>query len=142
VSRILDLIGRTSDDDKARFARSADRLQHADALDGLVAQWIASHDGDDVIEELERRRVPVAPVHDVPGLLSDPHIAARGSLVSIEDPRLGLVTLVAPSPHLSATPGAVRFTGPPPGAHNADVYRDLLGLAEQDLAELLDQGAI
>jgi crotonobetainyl-CoA:carnitine CoA-transferase CaiB-like acyl-CoA transferase len=142
VARMLQLTGHDTDEDRSRFARSADRLRNADALDGIVAEWVAAHDGAEVIAELERNRIPVAPVHDLPGLLTDPHIAARGSLLSLEDPRLGPVTLVAPAPKLSGTPGEVRFTGPPVGAHNAEVYGELLGLGPDDLAALAARGTI
>jgi crotonobetainyl-CoA:carnitine CoA-transferase CaiB-like acyl-CoA transferase len=142
VDRVLELIGRDTEADRARFARSADRLRNADELDALVASWISRHDAGDVIAQLEARRVPVAPVHDVPGLLADPHIAARGSLLSVEDPAVGPVTMAAPCPRLSATPGEVRFTGPPPGAHNAEVYGDLLGLDAAALAELAAAGVL
>jgi crotonobetainyl-CoA:carnitine CoA-transferase CaiB-like acyl-CoA transferase len=142
VERILELIGRTSDDDHARFARSADRLRNADELDALVAAWVAAHDAADVVEQLEQRRVPVAPVHDIPALLADPHIAARGSLTTMDDAAVGPVTLVSPSPRLSATPGTVRFTGPPVGAHNAEVYGELLGLDAAALADLAARGVL
>jgi crotonobetainyl-CoA:carnitine CoA-transferase CaiB-like acyl-CoA transferase len=142
VARMLELTGHDTDEDRARFARSEDRLRNADALDTIVAEWVAAHDGDEVIAELERNRIPVAPVHDVPGLLADPHIAARGSLLRLEDPRIGPVTLVAPAPKLSATPGEVRFTGPPVGAHNVEVYGELLGLGPDDLAALAERGTI
>jgi crotonobetainyl-CoA:carnitine CoA-transferase CaiB-like acyl-CoA transferase len=142
VERILELIGHDTEEDRARFARSSDRLRNADALDALVASWVASQDSAEVVEQLERRRIPVAPVHDVPGLLADPHIAARGSLTRLEDPTLGAVTLVTPSPLLSATPGTVRFTGPPAGAHNAEVYGELLGLDAAALAALADRGIV
>ena len=142
VERILKLLGRDTDDDRARFGRSADRLRNADELDGLVAQWVSSRAAVDVVAELERIRVPVAPVNDVPALLADPHIAARGSLTGVEDPVLGAVTMVTPSPRLSATPGRVRTTGPAPGAHNAEVYGELLGLGADDLSALVTRGVL
>ncbi|HEX7095784.1 MAG TPA: CoA transferase, partial [Acidimicrobiales bacterium] len=142
VERILTLLGRDTEEDRAKFARSADRLRHADELDGLVASWVASKDADEVIALLDEQRIPVAPVHDVPGLLADPQIRERGSLTVVEDPALGKVTLVTPSPRLSATPGRIRFTGPPPGAHNEEVYGELLGLDAAELARLSSAGVI
>jgi crotonobetainyl-CoA:carnitine CoA-transferase CaiB-like acyl-CoA transferase len=142
VGRILDLIGHDTEEGRARFARSADRLRNADALDALVAQWVAANDANHVIAELERCRVPVAPVNDVPALLADPHLRGRGSLTEVEDANLGEVTLVAPSPFLSATPGTIRFTGPAPGAHNEEVYGELLGLSADELADLRSRGVI
>ena len=142
VARILDLMGQDTAENRARFGRSPDRLRNAYELDGLVAQWVGAHDSAEVMARLEAVRVPVAPVHDVPGLLADPHVVARGSLRTVDDPDIGPVTLVTPSPHLSATPGEVRFTGPPPGAHNAEVYGELLGLDATALAALAERGVI
>jgi crotonobetainyl-CoA:carnitine CoA-transferase CaiB-like acyl-CoA transferase len=142
VERILGLMGRDDDESRAKFARSGDRLRNADELDALVAAWVASHDGDEVIAQLEKVRIPVAPVHDLPGLLADPHIAARGSLTTVDDPQIGPVTLVTPSPRLSATPGTIRATGPAIGAHNAEVYGELLGLGPDDLADLAARGVV
>ncbi|HEV8295851.1 MAG TPA: CoA transferase [Acidimicrobiales bacterium] len=142
VARILSLIGHDTEGDRAKFARSPDRIRNADELDGLVAEWIAAHPAERVIESLVDCRVPVAPVHDVPGLLADSHIAARHSLVDVHDDQIGGVTLVAPAPRLGSTPGTIRFTGPPIGAYNAEVYGELLGLDANALAELAAAGAI
>jgi crotonobetainyl-CoA:carnitine CoA-transferase CaiB-like acyl-CoA transferase len=142
VERILELMGRDDDESRAKFARSEDRVRNADELDALVAEWVAGHEGAEVIEQLEWCRVPVAPVNDVPALLADPHIAARGSLTTLVDPQIGPVTIVSPSPHLSATPGVVRTTGPAPGAHNAEVYGELLGIGADELAALTARGVV
>lgn len=142
VERILELVGRTSDDDRAKFARSADRLRNADELDAIVAEWIAARDASDVVDALDRCRIPVAPVNEVPDLLANEHMRARGSFTVLDDEVLGPVTLVTPSPRLSATPGRVAFTGPPPGAHNAEVYGELLGLGAADLERLAADGVI
>jgi crotonobetainyl-CoA:carnitine CoA-transferase CaiB-like acyl-CoA transferase len=142
VSRILALIGADDDAGRAKFAKSADRIAHADELDALVAAWIGRTPMAEAIPAIEACRVPVAPVHDVPGILADPHIAARASLTSVHDDVLGDVTLVAPSPKLGATPGTIRYAGPPIGAHNDEVYGRLLGLTPADLVDLRQHGVI
>jgi formyl-CoA transferase len=45
-------------------------------------------------------------------------------------------------PKLSATPGAVRSTGPDLGSSNDDIYRGLLGLGDDDVRRLTDAGVI
>jgi crotonobetainyl-CoA:carnitine CoA-transferase CaiB-like acyl-CoA transferase len=58
-------------------------------------------------------------------------------LVEQEDPELG--PLVGPGvvPKLSRTPGAVRWSAPwDEGSHNEEVYCGLLGLGEDELAQL------
>jgi crotonobetainyl-CoA:carnitine CoA-transferase CaiB-like acyl-CoA transferase len=106
VARLLELMGTTSADDRARFERAADRARHADQLDALVAAWIAARDRSDVVDALLAARVGVSPVNDVADLIADPHVAARGSLVP------GDVTVV-PSP-LPVMSGARREPCPAP----------------------------
>jgi hypothetical protein len=43
---------------------------------------------------------------------------------------------------LSATPGKVRFAGAPKGSSNGDVYRDELGLSDEEIARLAEIGVI
>jgi formyl-CoA transferase len=80
VARLLDLLGRDTAQDRARFGRAADRLRHADELDAVVAGWVAERDQDVVLDALLGARVPVAPVNDVAAILADPHVRARGSV--------------------------------------------------------------
>ena len=142
VARVLEVIGRDGPEDVARYGRSAARLARADELDGLVADWIAAHDQAEVLAAFRARRVPVGPVHDLPALARDPHVAARGSLTRFADPALGAVTLVSPAPKLAATPGRHRHPGPALSAHTEDVLRDWLGLAGEEIARLRGANAI
>jgi len=126
VARLLPLIGLDTPEDQARFGRSAARLAAADELDGLVAGWIAARDRDDVIDAFLGARIPAAPVNDLPAILDDQHVASRASVVRVDDDELGPLTMPAPTPRLSATPGRVRATGPKLGAHNDEVFREWL----------------
>jgi crotonobetainyl-CoA:carnitine CoA-transferase CaiB-like acyl-CoA transferase len=121
VARLLPLVGRDSEADRARFGASAARLRAAGELDALVAAWVSARSRDDALAQLLEHRIPAAPVNDLPALLADPHVAARGDVVSVVDPDLGEVTMVAPVPKLSATPGRIRAPGPRLGAHNDEV---------------------
>lgn len=142
VGRLLPLLGLDTAEGRERFGRAGVRARHADELDGLVADWIAARDRAEVVEQLLAARIPVAPVNTVADLVADPHVAARGDLVTVDDPDLGPVRMVAPLPRLSATPAEIRWAGPALGAHNDEVYRDWLGLEPTELAPLRDQGVI
>lgn len=127
VARLLPLIGRDAREDRARFGRSPARLAAADELDGIVAAWIAARDRDDVIAAFLDARIPAAPVNELRALLEDPHVASRASLVQVDTDELGPLTMPAPVPRLSATPGQVRAPGPGLGAHTDEVIREWLG---------------
>lgn len=142
VARLLPLIGLDTPEDRARFGRAVSRVQHGDELDAIVAEWIGARDRDDVVERLLGARIPVAPVNTVADLVADPHVAARQDLVTVDDPTLGPVRMVAPLPRLSGTPATVRWTGPALGAHTDEVLQEWLDLTGDDLDALRAKGVI
>jgi crotonobetainyl-CoA:carnitine CoA-transferase CaiB-like acyl-CoA transferase len=111
VARVLAVIGRDAADDHARFGRSTERLEHADELDGLVADWIAARPRDEAVAAFEGARIPVVPVHDLGELAAHPQVVARGGLGTVVDPVAGAVTVPGPVVHLQGTPMA---QGPSP----------------------------
>ena len=136
VARILRCIERDAPTDHARFATSEERLRHADELDGFVAAWIAKRPRAEALEAFHAIRIPVAPVNDLASLLEDPHVQARASVASLEDPIMGRLDFVAPAPKLSGTPGRHQHVGPAIGAHNAEVFSDWLGMTEAEIEGL------
>jgi crotonobetainyl-CoA:carnitine CoA-transferase CaiB-like acyl-CoA transferase len=97
--------------------------------------------------ELDRRLndagVVCWPVNTVAEVFDDAQLRARDMLVTHDDPDLGPFVGPGLAPKLSATPGALRWTGPwALGAHNTEVYSELLGLGPGDLARLADEGVI
>ena len=87
VERLLPLIAHDTAEDRAQFGTSARRLETGDALDALVATWVASRDRAEAVQALLDARIPVAPVNDIPALLADPHAIARGDIERIRTAR-------------------------------------------------------
>jgi len=142
VARVLALIGRDTDADRARFGRSEQRLAHGDELDALVAEWVAGRSADDAVAALDAARIPVTPVNDLASLCADPQVVARGSVVRVGDPAMGEVLMPAPTPHLSRTPGRIGWSGRDEGADTDEVCRDWLGLTDSSVAALRAAGAV
>ena len=107
-----------------------------------VASWIGERSRAAALEAFHGIRIPVAPVNDLAALLADPHVRARASVTTLEDPAMGALSVVAPSPRLSDTPGAHRHTGRAVGADNEEVFADWLGLAPEEVATLAERGAL
>lgn len=142
VARILEVIGQDTEAGKARYGSAKDRLQVADELDGLVAEWIAARERSAVLDAFLKARIPVAPVNDLAALLEDPHLRARASVTSLPDGAGAEVSVFSPTPTLSETPGTHRSVGPSIGAHNASILSDWLDLPAEEIAELQRLGAI
>ncbi|HUN67286.1 MAG TPA: CoA transferase, partial [Burkholderiales bacterium] len=117
--RFCRLIGREELISDPRYASNPLRMRHMDALNGIVAEWIAARPYREVIRELSEAGVSVAPVYTNRDIAADPHFRARQSVTRVADADFGSVAVPGVAPRLSATPGEARTSGPAPGAHNA-----------------------
>ncbi|THF87154.1 CoA transferase [Deinococcus sp. KSM4-11] len=127
VDRMLVVIGRPELRADPRFSNAAARRANADELDALVADWIGAHDLDTVLGRFREIEAPIAPVYSIDQIVTDPHVLARQSVVSVPDDDLGSVLMPGVLPRLSATPGRIRHTGRTAiGADADEIYRDIL----------------
>jgi len=85
---------------------------------------------------LEESGAVAGPVYDVPRILRDPHYAARDDITRAPDPELGEIPMVGIVPKLSATPGAVAWTGPALGEHNREIYGGWLVFDDGEMERL------
>ena len=63
-------------------------------------------------------------------------------MTTVDHPRLGPVKMQNVIPTLSETPGRIDHPGPELGEHNREVYVGELGLTEEELARLQEEGVI
>ena len=140
--RALRAVGRPELTLDPRFAEAQQRLRNAAEIDAIMSDWIGQRTLEEALAVFEEAGVAAAPIYDAQQLLDDPQLRARGVYQPVDDPDLGSMRVQAPVPRFSATPGTVTHLGPRLGEHNAEVYRELLGLDGGRLAELHEQGVI
>ncbi len=128
--------------DDERFATNDARVEHADELDEYIAPYIAERTVEEAIADLGAGDAVVAPVYDVSDVFEDEQYAARDNLVEVTDEDVGKITTHGVVPRLTRTPGAVEHLGPRHGQHNEAVYESELGLDEETLDDLRNQGVI
>lgn len=135
AERVLRLVGRPDLVAQAWFATGSGRAAHVEEVDAAVAVWIGQRSRDEVLAAFAGADAAVAPIYDARDILADPHLAARSSIVSIEDDELGPVKMTNVVSRLSETPGEIRTTGRRHGADTAAVLAEL-GVDEAELARL------
>jgi formyl-CoA transferase len=140
--RLAGVMGRPELADDPRYASHSARGLHQEALDGLIAGWTATLDADRLLAVLEEGGVPAGRIYRAADMLADPHYLARQAIVRLVDPELGEIAMQNVAPRLSATPGRVAWPGPALGQHNQEVYQGLLGLPDEEVGRLADQGVI
>ena len=108
----------------------------------MVAQWTSGLSAEEITTRCVAHDVPVGTAYSAADIFADPHMAARGDLVAIDDPVIGPVRQQAPFPRLAKNPAPVPRGAPLLGEHNREVWCDLVGLGEDELADLVDRGVV
>lgn len=140
--KLVEVIGRPDLLQDPRFATRQARIDNQEELYAIVSDWVRLQGCDDVVRLLNDAGVPSAPVMNIADIARDPHYRERGTIVDVKDNEFGDIPMTAPLPHLSETPGRIRSLGPVLGEHNRAILGGLLGLCEEQLAELAAEGII
>jgi crotonobetainyl-CoA:carnitine CoA-transferase CaiB-like acyl-CoA transferase len=128
--------------DDPRFTKLADRAAHGDRINGIVAEWTTARPADEIEARCVAHDVPVATAYTAADIFSDPHMAARGDLVAVDDPVAGPLRQQAPFPRFVGEPVPVPAGAPRLGEHTRSVLAGELGLTEADLDRLAGDGII
>jgi crotonobetainyl-CoA:carnitine CoA-transferase CaiB-like acyl-CoA transferase len=126
----------------ARFSSLADRARHGDVINAVVAEWTAKRSAAEVEQVCVAFDVPVATAYSAADIARDPHMTARGDLVTVDDPVLGAVRQQGPYPRLVGEDRPTPSGAPRLGEHNHEVWCGLVGLSVEELDELRGKGIV
>ncbi|MBS0560929.1 MAG: CoA transferase [Proteobacteria bacterium] len=139
---ILDVIGRPDLKDDPRFLTRATRVAHMLEVDALMEGWTSQHTKEEIAQRMLAAAVPCAPVRELPEVVQDRNMHARGSLQWVDHPDLGRVVL----PHTPLIFEDVERLPIDPshrlGADNARVFGNWLGHSDDELRLLEAEGVI
>ena len=138
-SRLCKAMGRPELIDDPRFAKLVDRAERSDEINNLVAGWTRSLPASDVEAACVAHDVPVATAYTAVDIFADPHIAARGDLVAVDDPVLGAVRQQAPFPRFAGEQ-PVAPSGAPTLGQDTRAVLSSIGLSDAELDQLEADG--
>jgi formyl-CoA transferase len=142
-SRFLEVSGLNFLKTDERFRSNNLRVENCSLLRTIIEKWAISKTRNEIVELLNRNRIPSCPIYDIKDASIDPHIEkARGMVVEIEQPELGLVKLQGNPIKMSETKPIPRGPAPKLGANNEEVLRKILGISAEKYKELISSGAI
>jgi crotonobetainyl-CoA:carnitine CoA-transferase CaiB-like acyl-CoA transferase len=116
------------------------RLAERAELDRRVAAWTRRRRAEAAAAALQEAGVSAMPVQGPEDHRADPHLRARGALVTLEDPEIGPVRHLASPIRLGGRP--LPPVGPAPclGADTESVLTELLGLPPSEVRGLVVAG--
>lgn len=135
IVRLLDL-------EPSDYSDNARQVAGTQVLDDGLRAWMATRTTDECLAAMEEAGVVGSKVFDVRDIMADPVFQERGVIVNVPDPDLGTVRMQGVVPDFVGDPGEVWRTGPALGQDNEVVYRDWLGLGDEELEALQRSGTV
>jgi len=140
--RLATAMGQPELAEDERYATHSARGAVQQELDDLISDWSKSINSDELEKLMEEHGIPSGRIFTPADMLEDVHFKARNAIVSTMHPTFGELKMQNIAPKLSKTPGNIRRPGPELGEHNAEIYGSVLGLSDEQQADLTDRGII
>lgn len=125
-----------------RFTTHANRIANIEEINRLVGVWIKSLPVPELCQILDDKGLAYSLIYSIEDIVADPQYQSRGTIATVENPRLGPLKMPAPQPRFSRTPAPVMRPAPGLGFHTDEVLGELLGLSAEQIAGLRKAGTI
>jgi len=125
-----------------KFASLPDRLANVDDLDKLVEEWASTRDPHEVMETLQAKGVPAGVVQRATDTLEDPQLKSLDAIIELDHPKGGRTLYPAIPFRLSGIPSLPSWPAPLLGQHTKKVCRDQLGMSDDKIQSLIDEGTL
>jgi crotonobetainyl-CoA:carnitine CoA-transferase CaiB-like acyl-CoA transferase len=125
-----------------KFSTALNRYKNQDDLDKWVESWTSELDHYDVMSLLQKEGVAAAPIIDGAESYTDPHLRQIGVLEEVTHPEAGTYIYPGIGWRQLRTPNCIRRYACRLGEDNEYVYKELLGVSEEEYAELEQEGHI
>jgi crotonobetainyl-CoA:carnitine CoA-transferase CaiB-like acyl-CoA transferase len=139
---MVKVIGKSSWAVEPKFATRNSRKEHRDELDRKLSEWTRKYTAKQVFRLIQETGIAAGIPSSGEDLFHDIHLRARGHIVETEGQPWGKITHhgLPGIPSLSAANAAL--PAPWIGAHNSQVFGEILGLSPERIEELQKNEAI
>jgi benzylsuccinate CoA-transferase BbsF subunit len=127
-------------DDDPSLRTAAQRVAARAELDDRLATWTRTRTKEAAAEQLQAHGVSAMPVMGPADHHADPHLLERGAIVTLHHPEVGDERHIGNPLRFSRLPQRVAPSAPCMGADTEAVLTSVLGLAADDVAQLVADG--
>ncbi|NUQ55206.1 MAG: CoA transferase [Dehalococcoidia bacterium] len=136
--RLAALIGEEATN--PRFDTLLGRRRHSAELDAVIAAWTSQLEDDEVERLCQERGIAAHALTTSVEALAEPNL--KDHFAWVQQSVMGSIPVESPRIRLSRTPGSVRRPGPALGEDNDHVLREILGMGDEEIANLAIAGAL
>ncbi len=128
--------------DTEEFAHNDGRAKKMEYLDEQIEAWTKTMDMKDVLKILDEYQIPAGPIYNIEDIFNDIHYKARNMIESVKVEGVGELKVPGIMPKFSKTPGRIKWAGAKLGEHNEEIYKDMLGMSEEELKEMEERDIV
>ena len=122
------------------FSTFAGRATNIDTVYAELARIFETKTTAEWIELLNKADIPVMPMHDLEGMLDDPHLVATGFFPVVDHPSEGKIRSMKASAQWSETPVEPPRLAPRLNEHGLEILQEA-GFSADEIAVLVREGA-
>jgi len=125
------------------FATLTGRKENEDKLDSLIGEWTVHHTPEEIMTWMQAKGVPAGVVQTMEDLHNnDLQLKYREFFVRLNHTEMGTHSYYNEAARFSKTPVRLTKAAPCLGEDNEFVYKEILGMTDDDIADLLIKGVI
>ena len=125
------------------FATLADRKKNEDKLEAIVTAWTRQHTPEEVESILQKAGMAVHMVSRPSDVYQDKQLDARQYFTPLDHEVMGKQKFEPQSCFImSKTPRQITMPSPLLGQHNEYVFKELVGMSDDEIAEHIIDGSI
>jgi len=141
-ARFCRIIGREDLITDPRTVHAPDRAQNREFVNQIVNEWVKERSVTEIIELCDQAELVTSPIMTLQDLIEDAHIKEREMVVDIDHPIAGRTKITGIPAKCSLTPAKHRRPAPLLGQHNYEIYREWLGISQEEIDSLKEKGVI
>ena len=125
-----------------RFESMGKRLENSEELERIISGWTSGFEARELMEKLQRAGVPAGVVQSQSELWNDPQLAHLDFFQMLEHTECGPMPYDGLQFQLSKTAARLRWGQALVGEHNEYVLREVVGLSDDEVGELVAAEAL
>ncbi len=138
---VCDVIGKPEWKDAEGYATPPERLDKLNEIFERIEEWTMTKTKFEVMDICNPLNIPVGPILSMKELMEDEGLRKTGTIVDVDHPERGRYVSVGCPIKLSESPVEV-VRSPLLGEHTEEVLKEVLGYDGEDLARVIDSGAV
>lgn len=128
--------------DDHRFVTNALRTKNRIHMQDVLSKIFMQKSAVQWMDILEQAGIPCGPVNRIDEVVNDPQIISRDMIVEVEHPVAGKLHMPGTPIKLSETPGKIEMPSPLLGQHTDEILVRFLGLNEEEIEQLKNDGIV